>query len=238
MAMDPRKRQKKLEKQRAKKKAAKRAIARRQAQGFAAQFETAANSPILHCCMREELWDKGIGEVLISRSLPNGNVAFAVFLVDVYCLGVKDAWSGIPSRLEYDETLYGKIRRQSEIVSVKPAYARKLIEGAVQYAEAIGLSPHADYRVAKLIFGEISTDSCTEQFVYGHDGKPFFISGPYDDAYRCRHIMKTMESHCGPDGYHYLLSVDDPTSSSIAQIDGEFNDGLIGPDEDEFYYKE
>ena len=236
MAMDPRKRQKKLEKQKAKKKAERRAIARRESRGFAPQFQAAANSPILHCCMREELWEKGIGEVLISRSLPNGNVAFAVFLVDVYCLGVKDAYSGIRSRLEYEDTLYGKIRRQSEIVSVKAEYARKLVEGAVQYAEAIGFSPHADYRVAKLIFGDISADSCTEQFVYGRDGKPFFIAGPYDDEYRCRHIVKTMESHCGPGGYHYLLPIDDPASFSSANKNGEFNDGTIRIDEDGMYY--
>ena len=39
--------------------------------------------------------DEGIGEVLVSRRLNNGNVAFSVFLVDMYCLGVKDAFADI-----------------------------------------------------------------------------------------------------------------------------------------------
>ncbi len=209
MAMDLRKRQRKLEKQKTKKKAEKRAIARRQAQGMAARLQDAACDPILHCCMFEDLWRKGIGQVLISRSLPNGNVAYAVFLVDVYCLGVKNAFSGIRFRSEYQEDLYDSFRDRFEVINVKPEYARKLIEGAVEYARGIGLSPHPDYQKAKMIFGDISAESCSEVFVYGRDGKPFFIAGPNDDYYRCRHILKTMQNRCGPGNYHFLLPADE-----------------------------
>jgi hypothetical protein len=209
MPTDPRKRQKKLAKQKAKKKAEKQAIARRESQGFAPRFLAAASAPILHCCVQEEFWQAGIGQILISRSMPNGNVAFAVFLVDVYCLGVKDVYSGIKPRLEYEEKLYNNFRDRFVLTNVKPEYARKLIEGAVQYADASGLTPHSEYRVAKLIFGDISAETCAEEFVYGKDGKPFFISGPNDDMYRCRDILKRMESRLGPDGYHYTLMLDE-----------------------------
>jgi hypothetical protein len=221
MAMDPRKRQKKLEKQKAKKNAERREQARRESQGFAARFQAATDAPLLHCCMFKDIWQKGIGQILISRKLPNGSVAYAGFLVDVYCLGVKNAYSGIRSRLEYEEKLYHHLRDRSELINVKPESARKLIESAVQYAEAIGLAPHADYRTAKLIFGDISAESCTEKFTFGKDGKPLFIAGPHDDPYRCRHIMKTMESHCGPDGYRYILPVDHPSALTLEDRSGE-----------------
>jgi hypothetical protein len=223
MAMDPRKRQRKLEKQKAKKQAERREQAHRDSQGFAQRLQAAAGAPLLHCCMYKNIWQGGIGQILISRTLPNGSVAFACFLVDVYCLGVKNAYSGIRSRLEYEEKLYNDLRDRFELINVKPESARKLIEGAVQYAEKIGLVPHADYHTAKLIFGDISAASCVEKFTYGKDGKPLFIAGPRDDQYHCRHIMKTMESHCGPDGYHYIVPVDE-SSPMLREEDVEFVD--------------
>ena len=209
MAIDPRKRQQKLEKQKAKKKAEQRERSRQESQGFAARFQAASNAPILHCCMTAELWREGIGEVLVSRCLSNGSVAFSVFLVDVYCLGVKDAFMNIFPRLQYEEKLYDKLRSQYLLTNIKPESARKLVEGAVQYALDLGLPPHANYRTSKLIFGDISAEACTEQFRFGKDGKPFFIAGPDDDEYRCKHILKMMESHRGPENDHFLIPMDE-----------------------------
>jgi hypothetical protein len=233
MAMDHRKRQKKLDKQKAKKKAERRELARRASQGLGPRFKAAADAPILHCCVYKKIWQEGIGQLLLSRSLSNGSVAFAVFLVDVYCLGVKNAYADIRPRVQYEEKLYNDFRRQFEVIALTPECARKLVEGAVQYAESIGLPPHADYRLAKQIFGDISAESCNEEFVYGKDGKPFFIAGPHDDEYRCRHILKTMESHLGPDGYHFLVSIDDPSSLVMEDVSGESDTGTLHLGRDE-----
>jgi hypothetical protein len=171
--------------------------------------------------MHEELWDEGLGQILVSRNIPNGTVGFAIFLVDVYCLGVKDAYAGIHSRLDYDEKVYDDMRSRFEIISVKPEYVRKLIEGAVQYADSIGLPPHPDYRTAKLIFGDISAESCSEEFVYGKDGKPLFITGPNDDEFRCKHILKTINALCGPGNFHNILPVDETSPLLNGELDDE-----------------
>ena len=182
MAVDPRKHQKKLEKQKAKQKAKRRELARRESRGVPARLEAAATAPILHCCTTRDLWKNGIASVLMSRELHDGNVAFVVFLVDMYCLGVKDVFHGITPRRLYERNVYGRILRPGRVVTLKPECARKLIEGAVSYAADSGLSPHADYRAGRLIFGTISAEACAEQFTYGKDGKPMFVSGPNDDA--------------------------------------------------------
>jgi hypothetical protein len=79
-----------------------------------------------------------------------------------------------------------------------------LVEGAVRYALDLGLPSHADYRKAKLIFGDISGETCPEQYTFGKDGKPFFFSGPYDSPARCEQILRTLRNHCGPEGYHFV----------------------------------
>jgi len=164
-------------------------------------------APILHCAISDEIWHEGIGQALVSRQMKNGDVAFAVFLVDAYCLGVKDVFMNIVPQATYDLKIHAKIARQCSLIPTTPERARKLIEGAVQYAFDLGLPPHPDYRTAELIFGDVSSESCTEEFAYGKDGKPFFFAGPNDDPYKCQQILRTLENHCGPGGYHYVLPV-------------------------------
>jgi hypothetical protein len=46
--------------------------------------------------------------------------------------------------------------------------------------------------------------------VFGKDGKPFFMSGPYDTPARCRRIIDTLTRRCGPEGFHYTVAVGAP----------------------------
>ena len=88
---------------------------------------------------------------------------------------------------------------------LKPECARKLIEGAVRYALDLGLPPHADYRIARLIFGDVRAEDCTEEYVFGREGKPFFCAGPNDSRAKCEQIIRTLHNHCGQGGYHFLV---------------------------------
>jgi hypothetical protein len=207
MPIDPRKRQKKLEKRKAKQKEKKKELARRRPDDVTSLMRRAASAPILHCCVNEELWTQGMANVLVSRELPDGRVAVAMFLVDAYCLGVKNALAKVMVRTRYDSETYGPLARKYKLIKLTPECARKLVEGAVDYAQSLGFAPHEDYRPAKLIFGDIDASACGEEFTYGKDGKPFFIAGPHDSPGRVRQIMDTLSNHVGTDNYHFLLPV-------------------------------
>jgi hypothetical protein len=205
MAIDPRKRQKKLERQKAKKKAERRELTRRDSVGLAVRIQRESQAPILHCYSTPELLANGIGEVLISRKLSHGNVAFVMFLVDMYCLGVKDLVVDILPEATYRKNIYEKMAERVTPTRMKPECARKLVEGAVQYALDLELPPHADYDIGRRIFGDISAAACTEEFSYGKDGKRYFVAGPNDDEAKCRLVLRLMEKHCEPGEWHYLL---------------------------------
>jgi hypothetical protein len=208
MVQEAHRRQRKLQRKKAKKKAERRELARRESGGLASRIARVSAAPILHCGVTDALWEEGIGEVLLSRQLHDGQVAFVVFLVDMYCLGVKDVIVAIGTRQRYDQQLYHKLASRG-LNELAPQCARKLVEGAVNYALNLGLSPHPDYRIAKQIFGDISADACSEQYEYGKDGRPFFMSGPFDDRARCQQVLQALEDHCGPDGYHYVIGVEE-----------------------------
>ena len=207
MAIDPRKRQKNLERRKAKQKAERRELAQRDSQGIALRLKEASAPPILHCCTTADIWEQGIGQVLVSRQLGNGQVAFAAFLVDLYCLGVKDVYMNVAPRPRYEEQLYAKLAQRQGVAPLRPECARKLVEGAVQYGLDLGLAPHPDYRTAKLIFGDISAQACTTEYAFGKDGKPLFIAGPYDSPTRCEQILRTLHDHRGSSGHHFTMRV-------------------------------
>jgi hypothetical protein len=205
MALDARRRQKKAEKRNAKEKAKRRELARRRPDDLAHRLERATAAPILHCCTTESLWSGGIAQVLVSRQLTSGQVAFAVFLVDRYCLGVKNAHCDFAARGWYFDKVYGNLARSSPIVPLTPADARKLVEGAAQYARDLGFAPHPDFATAKFIFGDMAASD--RQFEFGKEGKPFFIAGPHDSPGRCHSIVGILNERCGSGGFDYLVHV-------------------------------
>ena len=208
MALDAKKRQQKLAKKAAKRKAV---LATKKPAWSAGSMVShgrpavpAANTPIHECLVPDSLFDIGIGNVIVSRKMPNGFIGAAFFLVDVFCLGIKDALYDVLSPVEYDYRVSGL--QQETFKAIHPTCARKLVEGAEAYARDLGFNPHADYQRAKQIFGDLDATACPTHYVFGRDGKPFFMSGPYDPPARCRRIIDTLTRRCGPEGFHFTVA--------------------------------
>ena len=171
---------------------------------MAPQIAAAANSAIHEALVPAKLFELGMGNLVFSRSLPDGRIALAVFLLDVFCLGVKNAFFAIVTRDEYAK------RRSSwstveNLQPMQPACFRKLVEGGVAYAHELGFDPHADYDEARQIFGEVQATDCPTHFEYGRDGKPFYISGPHETDTEVRSIMDQLERRLGPGNFDFLV---------------------------------
>lgn len=203
--------QKALQKKRAKKNE-KRKIAQKPAGllGFAREWGAAASCPVADVLVPTQLFKSGIGNVWFSRRLPDGRYAMAAFLVDVFCLGVKDALFSIAEEHEYLSRLKALDQQFGEEAFSRehPAYARKLVEAAVEYAEQWGLEPHADYKIARLIFGDVDAAACPASFKFGQNGKPFYVCGPHDSPAKQRQICQRLEKRCGSGGFDFIASVD------------------------------
>jgi hypothetical protein len=226
---DPRKRQKQLQRKAAKRKAKHQDLTRQKSAGLPERLAAAAQFPVLHCWVTDDLWNQGLGYVCLSRQPPNGHVAFAVFLVDRYCLGVKDAIVEVVPRATYDRRIMGELLSRFQAKNMAPAAARKVVVGAVEYARTLGFQPHPDYARGHPIFGDIDPAQSAEQFEYGKDGKPFFIAGPHDGPARCRQILNTLIQSCGVGGFDYLLPLAEP--GALPEALAQQNPRVIGPDE-------
>lgn len=163
------------------------------------------DAPIHECLVPRSLYELGLGNVLVARELPSGLIAMVSFLLDVYCLGVKDVAYGVSGLSEYRERTCFMAGGSFETLS--PATARALVEGAVAYARQFDLPSHADYEVACRIFAGVDSSAADRVFSYGKDGKPLYVAGPRDTLVKSKRVIAALERVCGLGGFDYLVAV-------------------------------
>jgi hypothetical protein len=162
----------------------------------------AAQAPIQHCLLTEDLFETGMGTLILARGTTPHHLTFASFLLDVFCLGIKDVMF---ESLERDEfAMYVEATDAgSPLVSIYPSDARKLLRGLAAWSQSIGFPPHRDFAAVECIFGEVSADASDADFPFGHDGKPLYIPGPFESATLIRRRIEQLQKHLGDDGFEF-----------------------------------
>jgi hypothetical protein len=168
--------------------------------------------PVHECLVPPDLFETGLGTVIWTRRTPHGLIALSAFIVDVFCLGVKNALFHICSEQDYAGTVKPRLTEphsDQAFQAIPPSCARKLIEGSISYAEQLGFHPHRDYQNARGIFGDIDGRACPTTFAYGNDGKPFYIRGPKESISQAKKIVDHLHRKCGEGNFDYLVALDE-----------------------------
>ena len=199
-------RQKALMKKRQKKVAQKRKPHRSLIERSPTQrIRMARMLPVEECLINRGWKESGMAHILLSRKQPDGDLTFASYLVDVFCLGLKDTMCNVDmssSRLnrELKAMFYG----DDPAMSCSPHLANQIIYGAIEYAAELGFRPNRDFRHSQYVLEERDPAQEVYDVSFGKDGKPFFISGPHDDA---RRIIAMLERKLGRDGFDFMVAV-------------------------------
>lgn len=145
--------------------------------------------------------DGGVATVLVARRERPHRVSVCGYLLDVYCLGVKNT---LGPRTMSDSDVGRFVKRYFAIfdepaLPAPPELAHHLVFGAVDYARGLGFEPPLDFPRAAAHLGAWTGSS---DIRFGKDGNPFYVSGPYDDIDK---IMRTLAERVGPENYHFLV---------------------------------
>lgn len=146
----------------------------------------------------------GLAQVIVARQ-ERSRLLVGSYLVDFWCLGVKDT---IPPRKmgerEYELFCESCVRQfNQDFVSISLEDAQAIVYGAVDYARKLGFEPHQDFNTKAQAHLGLPPDNL-RPLEFGKDGKPFFISGPYDDAAQ---VIRTLEASVGKDNFHVLAGL-------------------------------
>jgi hypothetical protein len=147
----------------------------------------------------ERTGHSGLLTVLVARDLSGSKAGVCFYLVDTWCLGLKDATG--PESMDR-RRLSGFIEQifsswDEPGVQVPLELGRQIVYGAIGYARELGFEPHADFERAAQYLGPWD-GQC--ELTFGRDGKPMYISGPYDDG---KKIIRKLRRRLGEGNYGF-----------------------------------
>jgi hypothetical protein len=156
----------------------------------AAQVSRAAQLPIQHCLLCGGLSESGMATLILARGATPNDLTLGGFLIDAWCLGVKDTFFQTAGAVSF-KGLLAKMEATGPVETVDPAYARKLLRDVTGWAASNGFSPHRDFAIIEKLFGNVDADACDETFQFGRDGELTYISGPSESPAQIRSRVET-----------------------------------------------
>ncbi len=150
--------------------------------------------------------EQGITPIVIARQQAEERVVYGVFLVDLYCLGVKNAyWKTDISLRQFNRDIPHLCSDMPEPCDV--SLAHEIIYGAIEYAQHYGFEPHLDFKKASLVLDPPEAHERKHKVKFGKDGKPFFITGPRDNP---QAIIRQLQHTAGEENFDYIAMLGGP----------------------------
>lgn len=134
-------------------------------------------APVESCYVYRPIWDSGVGTVLIVRRMANGRLFVGNYLLDVWCLGLKDAFVSEWTMAQLSDYL-----SEQPMEACDAGYAKTLIMGAIDYGAEQGFQANwGDDNKARRFVENIKLKTSDDyDFGFGRDGEALYMSGPYD----------------------------------------------------------
>jgi hypothetical protein len=137
----------------------------------------AAATPVRHCLVTAGLLEGGMGTLILARGATALDLEVGIFLLDTFCIGVKDALFRSMQRDDF-ETYMAAVEDAAPLEPIDPAPARKLLRDLVAWAGLMEFRPPLDLPAIEALFGDTDPDASDQTFTVGHEGQPLYIPGP------------------------------------------------------------
>lgn len=180
--------------------------------------------PIVECYINRNWKKEGLAQIVIIRKMGGDKFLLGSYIVDTFCLGLKDCFAKIMDEYELE-----KYKAEAPFVEIEcdADLAQNIIYGAIEYAEDLGFKPHTDFNVAQYVLNDVDDIEYIE-IEFGKNGKPFYIQGPYDKPL---HILATLDKNVGEGNYYYRDERYFEDYDDLDEEDEEEDDALLFEEE-------
>ncbi|MBP1664416.1 MAG: hypothetical protein H6Q19_1556 [Bacteroidetes bacterium] len=169
--------------------------------------QKARNLPLYECCVNKNWREEGMAEVVVARIHTNGNITFGVYLVDVYCLGVKDSFCNFNQPLDKYEELISRLSAQMGMITIEYALAHNIVFAAMEYAAELGFKACKEFvQTTKFILEEDTDEVELIDIECGYNGKPMFIKTDATTDAQADDIIRQLEKTVGKGNYEVLIA--------------------------------
>lgn len=183
--------------------------------------------PIGDCYMSEGTEESGIASIAVIRNHPQGKVTGAMFLVDFFCLGVKDAVVFVREDLEdLRERFCFFDERNDEVKKISYEEAHNRIYGAIAFAEEAGIKPCKEFNLAKYILEEDTDDIPLIEYEFGKDGKHTLFA---KNGLELTTYLPILRDNLGDDFDYYCEESHNPDEDDFEEnyFDDETDDDFV-----------
>ena len=188
-------------------------------------IRTKARTLPIYECLINDIWkEEGIANIIIARNHINGNITVCFYLVDLFCLGVKDThYMFNTSRDEYQEIVSKS--QHLDPITISYELAHNIIYAALEFAEEFGFKPHKDFTsITRFMLEEDTDDIELIEIECGKNGKPLYVPGIDDDEQKINSIIKQLEKTAGVGNFKYLTADEFDELNQYNEEDEEIED--------------
>lgn len=166
--------------------------------------QKARNLPVETCYISSDIQEYGEGHITIVRRHPNDKFTVGIFLVDIFCLGVKDSFCKVRlNKFEYEELMVRMENEKPKKISYEEAH--NWIYGAIAFAEEAGIAPHKSFTLSQYMLEEDTEDIPLIEYEFGKDGQHYLVAM---NKMELSKYLPILEKNLGGD-FKYIVQDDD-----------------------------
>lgn len=159
------------------------------------------NLPVVECLIGENWQEVGMATIVVARRHTNGNYTLGIYLVDTFCLGLKDSVYKFNITEEEYEEYKELLSVSSGMLVISYNEAHNIIYGAIAYAEELGIQPCKDFSLTQYLLEEDTDEIPLIEYTFGKDGKPCLIVASALEGSR---YLPVIESAIGDDFRYFI----------------------------------
>lgn len=165
------------------------------------------------CYVSKDIEAMGEGYVIVTRKHIGGKISMAFYLVDIWCVGMKDSFY----RLRMEDYEFEDIMDNYIIEMRECSYdeAHNWIYGAVDFAEEAGIKPDKSFNITQYMLEEDDDNIPLIEYEFGKNGKHTLVTHTRLEASR---YLPLLEKNLGKGNFDYILDAHD------ADLEDELDD--------------
>ena len=170
--------------------------------------------PLGKCYISDTTLDVGgIFHIVVTRRHTGGRISMALFMVDMFCVGVKESFFRL--RLEQEELDDMLDTTDWGFTFLECSYeeAHNRIYGAIAFAEEGGIEPDKSFALTQYFLEEDTDDIPFIDYDYGSNGQHLLVCDSQLEASR---YLPALRRTLGEDGFKYVIGYEN--------IDDELDD--------------
>lgn len=167
--------------------------------------------PIYECLISSEWETESLLNIFVAREHSNGNVSVCFYLVDIYCLGVKESFFYFNiSKSDYEDLIHYSDDPEDQVKTVDYTTVHNILFAALEFADDYGFKPCKLYdTVTKYFLAEDDDSIELMDIVCGRNDKPVYIQSEMESHVEATRIIDTLEKTAGQGGYEYFNLLDE-----------------------------